>query len=211
MHPRGLFVSALALLLAPAISQAVVLTFNATLDGPSESPANDSPGTGTATVVYDSVAHTMQVSASFSNLLLVTAAGLPSATTAAHIHAPTAVAGAGTPGVATQTPSFAGFPLGVTSGSFINTFDLTQASSFNAPFVTAHGGTLAGAEAAFVQYLNSGQAYFNIHTNAFGSGEIRGFLAPAASVPDASGSTASLLLLGLALLAFGRRLYRAAS
>ena len=68
------------------------------------------PRTGFATVVYDDLAHTLSVDASFSGLL--------GTTTAAHIHAATAVPGVGTAGVATQTPSFVGFPLGVTSGTF---------------------------------------------------------------------------------------------
>jgi MYXO-CTERM domain-containing protein len=212
MKPRGLFLSALSFLLVPAVSHAVVVTYNAILSGPNESPPVNSPGIGTATAIYSSDAHTLFVSASFSNLLPTTATGAPSGTTAAHIHAPTPAAGIGTAGVATQTPSFAGFPLGVTSGTFSNTFDLLLASSFNPAFVTANGGTLASAEAALVSFLGSGQAYFNIHTTAFGGGEIRGFLAASpASVPE-DASTVGLLLLGIgALLAMRRRFSRSAN
>jgi hypothetical protein len=111
-------------LCAPA--HAVVRTYSLTMNGPSEFPANASPGTGTGTMVYDDVAHTIAYSVNFS--------GLTGNTTAAHVHAPTAISGVGTPAqasaamganVATMVPSFAGFPLGVTSGSFNNTFDLT--------------------------------------------------------------------------------------
>jgi hypothetical protein len=154
---------------APVTLEAATLTFIASLDGPSESPPVASPGTGFATVVVDDVAHTMIIDATFS--------GLVGTTTAAHIHCCTAAPGTGTVGVATTTPSFVGFPLGVTSGVFHSELDMTQAGSWNPAFITAHGGTPAGAEAFFLAGMLAGEAYFNIHTSFSGTGEIRGFLA----------------------------------
>jgi len=87
------------------VAQASPVTFTAVLDGPSESPANASPGTGTATVVIDAALHTMDVTVAFS--------GLVGLTTASHIHCCTAVADAGTAGVATVTPTFPFFPSGL--------------------------------------------------------------------------------------------------
>jgi hypothetical protein len=101
--------------------------------------------------------------------------GLVGITTAAHIHCCTAVAFTGTAGVATQTPSFQGFPLGVTSGNFSGIFDIDLASSYNPAFINANGGTV-GALDALITGLNSGKAYLNIHTGSFPSGEIRSFL-----------------------------------
>ena len=95
-----------------------------------------------------------------------------------HIHCCTAVAGTSTVGVATQTPSFSGFPLGVTSGTYSRTFDLTLASSFNPSFVTANGSSVAAAEAALVAGIANGKAYLNIHSSFAAGGEIRGFLLP---------------------------------
>lgn len=190
-------------LLLPAIfalsglAHASVLVTEANLDGPSESPPNASPGTGFATVTYDSVAHTLTVDVTFIGLL--------GTTTASHIHAATAVAGSGTAGVATQLPFFTGFPLGVTSGSYSHTFDLSDAASLNSSFVTANGGTAAGAEAALAAALGDGKAYLNIHSSVFGGGEIRGFLVP---VPEPG---AYALIAGLGLCGFGvwRRVNRA--
>jgi hypothetical protein len=54
-------------------------------------------------------------------------------------------------------------------------FDMTQASTWNPAFVTAHG-SVAGAEAALVAGAAAGEAYLNIHSTNFGGGEIRGFL-----------------------------------
>jgi hypothetical protein len=114
----------------------------------------------------------------------VTFTGLLGTTTASHIHAPTAVAGTGTAGVATQTPYFTGFPIGVTSGSYDNTFDMTQTSSYNSSFVTANGGTAAGAEAALFAAIADGKAYLNVHSSVFTGGEIRGFLVPTSTPSD---------------------------
>jgi hypothetical protein len=166
--------------------------YHAILDGPSESPANASPGIGSADVTFDGVAHTLAVSFSFS--------GLTGTTTASHIHCCTALPGAGTAGVATQTPFFVGFPIGVTSGAYSNTFDLMLASSWNPAFITAHGGTPASAEAALGAGLIAGEAYLNIHSTVFGGGEIRGFLAP---IPEPE--TYAMLLAGLGLLGFMAR------
>jgi hypothetical protein len=105
----------------------------------------------------------------------VTFSGLTTPTTAAHIHC--CVTPPGNTGVATTVPTFTGFPLGVTSGTYTHAFDMTSAASYNPAFVTANGGTVAGAEAALLAGLEAGQAYLNIHTTMFPGGEIRGFLA----------------------------------
>lgn len=177
---------ALAATMVPA-SLAQVFHYTANLDGPSESPPNNSPGTGAAHVTWDAAALTMRVQATFTGLL--------GTTTAAHIHGLTAAPFDGTASVATTTPTFPGFPLGVTSGSMDMTFDLTQASTFNASFITANGGTVEGARDAFFLGLNTGRTYFNIHTTQFPGGEIRGFLVPGA--PTAA--------LGVGLLALASR------
>jgi hypothetical protein len=164
---------ALALGLASA-STSNAQSYFANLSGPAESPANASPGTGLANVdIFTGVSgvdDTMHIHIVFS--------GLVGTTTASHIHAATAVPGTGTAGVATTTPYFTGFPIGVTSGTFDTILDLTLASSYNGSYITAHGGTTAGAEAALLASIAADTAYLNIHTTAFGGGEIRGFLTP---------------------------------
>jgi hypothetical protein len=156
-------------------AQAAVINYYVNLSGPNESPVNASPGVGIATVDVDPVAHTLHIHVVFS--------GLVGTTTASHIHAATAVAGTGTAGVATTTPFFAGFPIGVTSGSYDNTLDMTQASSYNPSYVTAHGGTTAQAEIDLFAAIAAGKAYLNIHSTQFPGGEIRGFLSTDPSVP----------------------------
>ena len=163
-------VALFAVAVAAAPVRAAVISYSAALSGPNESPANASPGTGLALVDIDTTLHTMRVQVTFS--------GLTGNTTASHIHAATSVALTGTAGVATTTPTFAGFPLGVTAGSYDNTLDLTTAGSYNSAYVTANGGTNASAESALLSAIAAGKSYLNIHTSTFGGGEIRSFLTP---------------------------------
>jgi hypothetical protein len=165
-------------------ANAVPIVFEAALSGPNESPPNASPGIGFAEVDFDTVANTMRVQVTFS--------GLVANTTMAHIHCCTAVPLTGTAGVATTVPNFTGFPVGVTSGTYDHTFDMTLLSSYNPAFVTANGGTAASAEAALLAGMVAQDSYLNIHTTTFGSGEIRGFLVP---VPEPT----SLIIFGTAL------------
>jgi CHRD domain/PEP-CTERM motif len=154
-----------ALLFGTAAS-AGVITYSAVL-GNFENPPTGSPGTGFASITVDSVLNTMLVNVTFS--------GLTSGVTVAHIHC--CVAQGGNAGVATTTPTFTGFPTGVTAGTYSHLFDLTQATSWNPAFITANGGTTANAEAVLLAGLAANQTYLNIHTTNFGGGEIRGFLA----------------------------------
>jgi CHRD domain len=203
MKRKSLLISspivAVALMLA-ANAIATPIEFVANLSGAKEVPPNGSPGTGSLTAIFDLAAHTLDLHVTFS--------GLTSPTIAAHIHAPTPFAFSGTAGVATQVPFFDGFPIGVTSGTYDHSFDTSVASFYNPDFITNNGGTVAGAEAAFAQALDQGKAYFNIHTENFPSGEIRGFL----HIPDTSSAIVcfGMSLMGLEMLRrkFGARLNR---
>jgi hypothetical protein len=163
---KSVTVALAAALLLGTTASAGVITYSAVL-GNFESPPSGSPGTGFAQITVDSVLNTMLVNVTFS--------GLTSGDTASHIHC--CIAPGGNAGVATTTPTFTGFPSGVTSGTYLHLFDLTQASSWNPAFITANGGTTASAEAVLLAGLAANQAYLNIHTTNFGGGEIRGFLA----------------------------------
>src|SRR5678815_1940560 len=133
----------------------------------SENPPHpESSGTGTALITFDTVAHQMTVNVVFS--------GLTTPNTAAHIHC--CISAPGNAGVATVTPTFTGFPGGVTSGTYSHLFDMSLASSYNPSFVTAHGGTPLSAEAFLFAGIESGESYLNIHSTSFPGGEIRGFL-----------------------------------
>ncbi|MBT9496184.1 CHRD domain-containing protein [Zoogloea oleivorans] len=167
--------------LSAPLAQADLLVYSADLTP----EITGATGSGTATVTIDTVLHSMLVNVVFS--------GLSGVTTAAHIHCCTAVPGTGTAGVATQTPTFSGFPGGVSAGTYLNTFDLTLPGSWNTTFVNNNGGTPALAEVVLLAGLEDERTYLNIHTNLFPGGEIRGFLVRNVAEPG------SMALLGLAV------------
>jgi hypothetical protein len=123
-----------------------------------------SAGIGTVLLKYSSVNFMLRVQTSFS--------GLGAGATVAHIHCCIS-AGQLTASVATMTPSFSGFPAGVTAGTYDQTFDMSLASSYNPAFITANGGTVSAALGVLLAGIANGTAYFNIHTTDHPAGEIR--------------------------------------
>jgi hypothetical protein len=175
--------SALVFLAIPTV-QGANLVFTANLSGAAEDPPVPSPGSGFVTVTYDPIVHTLRVEASFADLI--------GTTTVAHIHSPTAVPGSGNIGVAVTPGTLPGFPVGVTSGTYDQTLDLTVAGNYTAGFLALGDGTAASAEVLLIDTMSEGRAYFNIHTSFSPGGEIRGFLT-AESVPEPSSALAGLL------------------
>lgn len=182
--------AALALAVAAMPAAALPQFYATTLSGANENPSNASFGSGAAVVTIDLALQTMRLQTTF--------AGLTGNVTVAHIHCCTTAPG--NVGVATQTPSFSGFPVGGTFGSYDRTFDMSLASSYNAAFITNNGGTASTAFTALVTGLDAGRAYLNIHSSFASGGEIRGFLAP---VPEPE--SYALLLSGLAVVGWVAR------
>ena len=178
-------VMAAAALFTATAANAAPINYVTSLSGANESPPNASPGTGTATLVVDTATHIWTMHVEFSGLL--------GNTTAAHTHGPTANPGVLTAGVATTTPTYPGFPSGVTSGTYDLVADMTLAGSYNPSFITANGGTTASAEIALANAIAAGKAYLNIHSSVVGGGEIRGFwTAPVASENTSWGAIRNL-------------------
>ena len=199
----------IAAVLSVVPAAAATIPFSAILSPANEVPPTASTGSGTAILDLDVVAHTLRVQITFSGLVPTAPAGSPVGTTASHIHCclTSPFATGVNAGVATTTPTFAGFPLGVLAGTYDNTLDLTSASSYNPAFVTSPlvGGSVANAEATLINGLLSGLTYLNVHTNAFPGGEIRGFVV---QVPEPE--TYALLLAGLAMIGIAMRKRRRA-
>src|SRR5262245_53164985 len=94
-------------------ANASTINFTANLAGTNEVPPNASPGTGSAFLSLNDVTQTLFVSLVFS--------GLTAPDTAGHVHCCVPI-GTNAPVVLPFNP--AGFPTGVTSGSFSHTFVL---------------------------------------------------------------------------------------
>ena len=200
---KALFAATFSLFAGESVL-ATQFTYSFHEDGPSESPAQTTNGTGDGTIIYDNVAHTLAVSITFS--------GLTGTVTQTHFHAPTTISGlpgpgqtaddaahaAGTSSIAIGNPSLPNFPLNGTSGTYNQTLDLTQQGTYNTTYFNGNGGTPASAEAAFITALNAGKVYENIHPSFATGGEIRGF---PALVPE----PAMLAVAALGVGAFMRR------
>ncbi len=125
-------------------SNAGTYSISETLSGLEEVPPNGSPASGVLIGNYDDVTNTLIFAVSWQNF----SAG----TTAAHFHGPAPIGSN-----AGVQIGFTGFPLGVTSGNYPNTFILTAAQETQ---------------------LLSGLWYVNIHSTAFPGGEIRSQINP---------------------------------
>jgi hypothetical protein len=172
-------------------ANAALLVFDTDLAGTNEVPPNASAGSGEGRVEIDTVTRMMRVMASFMDLTGTTAA--------AHIHC--CAAPGSNAGVATQVPTFIGFPLGVMSGDYDMTFDMNLDSSWNPMFITNNGGSAQTAFDVLLLNMQLGRTYLNIHTSVFPGGEIRGQL-------QKVGEPATLVLLlfaGVAYLTTRRR------
>jgi hypothetical protein len=155
--PFGLCASAAAFVVLLATqASAQIITLTANLNGGKETPAIINTGAvGTAEVSVDATNREVAVTLNVFNI--------PTATTAGHIH----IGALGTPG-----PVVLNFPttLPGRTGDFSTVFRLGASAFVARPAIGIN--TIDDA----IQAIVGGNAYVNIHTTQYPSGEIRGQL-----------------------------------
>ena len=169
----GCSAASLVVLLSPCVSLGAQ-NFVAFLDGLQENPPVATPGSGFGSASYDPGTQLLSIDLSYSDLT--------GTTTDAHIHC--CSTSASTNAIVAIGFTGAGFALGATSGTFVHAFDLSQAATYNAAYITASGGTVDLARDRLLAAMtngvanNSNIAYFNIHSTFRPGGEIRGNIIP---------------------------------
>ena len=136
-YPLILSLTLVLTLVIAASALATTFSYTATLSGVNEVPANISPGTGSASIVYDDVAATITVSVSFS--------GLTAPATAGHIHGPADTAHnagvlfpfSGVPAAISGTIPTQSFAISSTQVGYLNTAQL---------YVNIHTSNFPGGE-----------------------------------------------------------------
>ncbi len=155
-------------------SQAIIIGYAVPIiNGAQEVPSVSTPAYGSASFTLDTATNIISGSISITNL--------PAANiTMMHIHS-------GAVGV--NGPVIFDL-LGNKTGDF----------SFGNQYVMGFSGVLTGNVTQRINFLNTGNAYINVHTKAVGSGEIRGQVV--CNVVPEPGTMAAL---GLGIAAFVRR------
>lgn len=172
-------------LAAPA---AAVTTFSTTLLGTNENPPVVSGGVGLGGLVLADDMNSFTVTIDYS--------GLSSAAVAGHVHCCSPIG--------SNAPVAIGFTVpGGVAGTIMGTYNLLDMSIYSGAFLSASGGTAAGARTTFLAGLTSGLAYLNVHTAANPGGEIRGQLG---AVPEPT--TWALMFVGFGMMGAAMRYRR---
>ena len=183
--------AAAAMLLGATSANAVVYTFNATLNSANEvSPVSASTATGLATLSYDTVDNTYDFSMSVFGL---SGGSSGKAANGFHIHGAATTSQNGPVRVFLDAAPF----LALNAGSTL----LVGGNNVAAPvFVTGNGSYPV---MSFIDMLRGGLTYVNVHTTLNSGGAVRGQLIEVTAVPEPS--TYAMLLAGIAALGFVAR------
>lgn len=194
---RSAIIATITLAAVVAIPASATTVFTTQLGSLNQVPAQESSasGNGTLTLATDQNSFT----------ILINYTSLSSAIQGAHVHCCVNAKGNAPVAVAFTLPD--GNPE---MGKITGTYDLTMASTYTPGFLSAYGGTAAGARTAFLNGLDSGLVYINVHSVVYPSGEIRGQL-PAAGGVGAVPEPASWALMITGFVLVGATMRRRAA
>ena len=185
-------VAAAALCFAPLAAQAMVYTFNASLNGANEKPSPViTPATGIATLSYDDMGTIGTGDDTYSFSLF--ASGFTGTASGFHIHASATTA--------ETAPVRVNLALAPFSSLNPGGFLLVGGSGVAPPAIIPITGLHPAM--SFLAALQGGLAYVNIHTAASPGGLIRGQLIQVSAVPEPA--TYGMLALGLVGIGFAAR------
>ncbi len=186
MNCKQLLLSSLCITILTGGVSADVLEWTFPIDeqqiknGPEPDGSTNSPGTGSGTITYDSTTNVISYSLEWD--------GLVGDLTKLHVHGP-ATENMSNPQHVIEIfgPPAVPNELVATSGSVVGSQELTT---------LVQPGFDPLEPNAILDIMTSGQAYLNVHTTVFGTGEIRGNLG--VPLPEPSAAT----LIGCGVLAF---------
>ncbi|MBC7781795.1 MAG: CHRD domain-containing protein [Proteobacteria bacterium] len=171
-----------------AVASAHAITVNVFLSGAQETIPNPSLATGNGTFTLNPD-NTISFNVVFAGLTPTLANGAPSALTISHIH------NSATPGV--------GLP-GTNAPVVIDIVGGVPPAGVSGPLPGVSAGVLVGNNVvvsnAFLTGLSLGNAYFNVHSNLYPGGEIRGQIAALVNTSVIPVPAALPLMLGGLLL-----------
>ena len=175
-----------ALLAAPTASHALIYTYNASLAGFKEVPANGATATGTAILDYDDKDTPSLADDTYNFSMSVF--GLTAVSTMFHIHGAASTTQNGPVRIFLDAAPFVAFNVGGTL--------MVGGNNVAAPTTLFSNG--AYNNLSFLAMLRGGLTYLNVHTAAFTGGEVRGQLIEVSVIPEPS--TYALWLAGLGVV-----------
>ncbi|MDP1533648.1 MAG: CHRD domain-containing protein [Rubrivivax sp.] len=192
----------LALAATPMAAHAIVYQFNASLSPSNELHVPTSTASGVATLFFDTSSNTYDFSMAVFGL---SGGGSGKAASGAHIHGAASLTENGPVRIDLLLAPFSS----LNSGAILLVGGNTVAAAA-IPATPASGSNIGYGAMSFLQMLQTGLAYVNVHTTADGAGAVRGQLVQvAAVVPEPS--TYLLLLAGLGVVGMVARRRAAAA